>query len=420
MTNPYPGDTHWPADFQGCTIHGQYVDVAGVPVSGTINFIPDASTLLDYAFNLTIVAARTITATLDVNGEFTKLVPATDDPDISPLDWTYKVVENFPGGQTYHIEAPQNQTIELTQVTPVPSSTGEPIIRGPKGEAGSVTQVQGEDPDGAGHVDLTGTVLLVAQNLADITDKALARDNLDLGTAATAPAGDFLAREADLGDLNDPAAAVTNLGLDPELAQLAALLVGLEGLSMRATADWNTATEPGLYYGDNAAAHSPGANHYAGLVVNRITDTSRTQVLWRLATGADAPEIWMRGWNNVGGWLAWHQVFGDSGDLAQAPRAGFDGGAGYRKLSNVVYVHGEFSRTGGAAFAVDTQYHIADLPAGYRPALAAVNYAVDGTGAAAIQRHCSLLVDNGGGVWLTVGSTAVFSTTFDIAYVQGN
>lgn len=56
-------------------------------------------------------------------------------------------------------------------------------------------------------------VLLVANDLADLTDPATARTNLELGTAAVEDEGHFLVAANNLSDVPDPATARTNLGI---------------------------------------------------------------------------------------------------------------------------------------------------------------------------------------------------------------
>lgn len=57
------------------------------------------------------------------------------------------------------------------------------------------------------------TPLNPANNLSELTNKATARANLQLGTAATAPATQFLATASNLSDVPDKSTARTNLGL---------------------------------------------------------------------------------------------------------------------------------------------------------------------------------------------------------------
>lgn len=130
MTNPNPGKALWPANFQGCTVQGTYVDLNGDPVVGSVEFTPTPAMLLDVTSGVMVVpVAREVI--LDNNGHFSVIVPATDDPDINPMDWTYQVKEKFDNGRSFSIRAPQNSTVNLVSVSPVPASGGTATLFGP-------------------------------------------------------------------------------------------------------------------------------------------------------------------------------------------------------------------------------------------------------------------------------------------------
>jgi microcystin-dependent protein len=200
---PNPG-TLWPDDFQGCTIVGQYLDLAGHAVVGSLTFTMSPTAVLDAANNLVIVP-KVFSVALDSVGSFTITLPATDDPDINPMDWTYAVSENFVGGRKYGIRAPQNQIVNLVDIAPVPASQGEAIVRGPRGQAGGVQYVNGHtgdvvtltaadvgaDPGGAAAA-ATATALQKTSNLGDVADAPTSRINLGLGTIATHSDTDYL------------------------------------------------------------------------------------------------------------------------------------------------------------------------------------------------------------------------------------
>lgn len=72
------------------TLHGKIVaPVTNAPASGTVTF----KILQELRDNLdnTIYSPQTFTAALDVNGEFNIVLPVTDDPNVTPLDWSYWV-----------------------------------------------------------------------------------------------------------------------------------------------------------------------------------------------------------------------------------------------------------------------------------------------------------------------------------------
>ena len=131
---PNPG-TDWPDNYQGCTITGRFIDVSGLPVQGMVHFTPSPAALLNASQDVIVVSKR-ITATLDADGAFEITVPATDDPDVNPTGWTYEVFEDFAGGRKYSINAPQNEVVDLADISPVPNNAGNAIVVGPPGPKG--------------------------------------------------------------------------------------------------------------------------------------------------------------------------------------------------------------------------------------------------------------------------------------------
>lgn len=81
----------WPAEVVPITIHGRIVlaDEAQTPAAGKVYFKMPFP--LRDTEGAVVLAATVFEATLDVLGEFTIDVPATDAPLIVPQDWTYRV-----------------------------------------------------------------------------------------------------------------------------------------------------------------------------------------------------------------------------------------------------------------------------------------------------------------------------------------
>ena len=105
------------------TIAGTYVDIQGNPIAGQVKFTPRAI-IKDVTANQVIIP-RVISATLDTNGSFSVTIPATDDSDVTPLNFTYGVEEAFTGGRTFDIAVPAGSgTINLADVAPTVSSSG--------------------------------------------------------------------------------------------------------------------------------------------------------------------------------------------------------------------------------------------------------------------------------------------------------
>lgn len=92
------------------TLSGTLHDKAGNPVDGFIHFTPSVSTVEDGI----IKTLKKITAPV-VDGEFTITLQATDIGN--PVDWTYKVHEDVPGGRVYDIQVPSGD-YDLSELAP--------------------------------------------------------------------------------------------------------------------------------------------------------------------------------------------------------------------------------------------------------------------------------------------------------------
>lgn len=129
----YPGNAAWPTNWQGSHLTGTYIDLLGNPLSGQVLFTPaftdSPGAAISTAFKV-IVMAATRSVNLDANGHFDVILPATDDPDITPRGWTYTVTESFAGGRTYSIDAPANANRDLVDVAPVTFAGGVALTRG--------------------------------------------------------------------------------------------------------------------------------------------------------------------------------------------------------------------------------------------------------------------------------------------------
>lgn len=72
------------------TVHGEILAPDGLtPAVGFVRF-RTLHELRDTVANI-VYAPDEWVATLDINGEFTIVLPTTDNPDITPLDWSYQV-----------------------------------------------------------------------------------------------------------------------------------------------------------------------------------------------------------------------------------------------------------------------------------------------------------------------------------------
>ena len=133
-----------------CLIVGRFVSVSydaaadpdttpeSRPIKGLrVTFTPDLEgELLTHATDgvFDIDPAKAIT---DSQGHLTTLrgergvrIPATNDPEVSPVDFTYRVTIDTPRGHRiadFHMAAPSGATLDLKTVVPVAKSTGYSI-----------------------------------------------------------------------------------------------------------------------------------------------------------------------------------------------------------------------------------------------------------------------------------------------------
>lgn len=205
-----------PANWDLVPVRGKFVGTDGTPLAGyRIIFTPRAGRLTN-PDELTTLIGRSKSATLDENGAFEIYLPATDDPDVVPTDFTFTVKEDFPGGSTYDIEVPldkKEEGIELALVAPTPPASGTggatPISRL---EIGSVSTGA---PGSPAEATITGTPPVQHLNLV------LPRGNTgpkgDPGNAATVAVGDVTSvaspTDADVQNVGTPQAAVLDFYL---------------------------------------------------------------------------------------------------------------------------------------------------------------------------------------------------------------
>jgi len=98
------------------TVTGEYVDYGGAPIAGQILFrVPKA---LRNAAADQILIPSTLFVDLDANGQFSAVLPATDDADFHE-DFLYTVVEAFSGGRSWQVALPSSpSTVDISDLVP--------------------------------------------------------------------------------------------------------------------------------------------------------------------------------------------------------------------------------------------------------------------------------------------------------------
>jgi hypothetical protein len=134
-----------PANVTTVTVLGTFLTPEGDPSTGTITFTP-SSWLTNSGANVAIPNSPT-TKTLGTAGNFSVLLPITDDPDLSPDNWVYNVSEVVDGvSQNYNILLPGTVavggTVYLADLVPAAPAGPEYYSLASSLSIGTVTNVE--------------------------------------------------------------------------------------------------------------------------------------------------------------------------------------------------------------------------------------------------------------------------------------
>lgn len=119
----------FPGNYTRVWVRGRIIDLekaakdeTEIGIAQPVVFTPSPKVLLDVGTGQIIASNRSFTVLpAATDGYFAVALPATDDPDINPTDWTYKVAE--PTGRTYDIGVPI--------ATPILNAPGDPLHNKP-------------------------------------------------------------------------------------------------------------------------------------------------------------------------------------------------------------------------------------------------------------------------------------------------
>lgn len=178
------------------SVHGEILDPdTSLPAVGTVTF-RNLTELRDTVTNI-VYEPGVWTVTLDVLGEFTVVLPATDSPDITPTGWLYQVyISTSHWRDTFFISLPTTlaPAVEFADLIPIQPDDGS-----------------GCTPDGTACAPIS----LVAEV------EALAEEVAELAELVGTFAADIAALQVDVGDLQSDVAAIdatlsaliTNVGI---------------------------------------------------------------------------------------------------------------------------------------------------------------------------------------------------------------
>ena len=123
-------------NWSGVRVSGRFVSIDGLPLAGSLVFAARVTQTKDLAAQVTVIGAP-IRVNLDDSGAFTIVLPATDDPDLNPTDFTYRVTEHFSNGLAYDIALPlAAPDVDIIDLAPVQVANGQAIVRGERGNTG--------------------------------------------------------------------------------------------------------------------------------------------------------------------------------------------------------------------------------------------------------------------------------------------
>jgi len=126
-----------PAEFNTVQVYGTYVNLDGTPAVGYLTF--EASpVILRAGLSKDLIVPVVLQVNLDGSGYFSINLPATDDPDINPGDWTYKVTEGFGSRRVYNIavHVAQAPSVNIFDLAPMEIASGTFYLQGETGPQG--------------------------------------------------------------------------------------------------------------------------------------------------------------------------------------------------------------------------------------------------------------------------------------------
>lgn len=187
-------------------VRGHFVDLAKAAreeasygLTGPVQFIPTPVVAINQGANQIIQMKPFVVFPDATTGYFEVMLPPTDDPDIVPVDWNYKVVE--PTGRTYYLVVPHDtpaiadpedpdvgkQVIDLVDVVPNPE--GNPgtiqLLHGRPGRDVTSVELDQDHHLIVSYSDLTtqdaGEVVGVTSINTRVGDVTLSKSDVGLG-----------------------------------------------------------------------------------------------------------------------------------------------------------------------------------------------------------------------------------------------
>ncbi|MFG3476461.1 hypothetical protein ACGF3K_14515 [Streptomyces sp. NPDC047980] len=136
-----------PAGLSTVTVSGSFKRPDGTAMKGKLLFTPEPAILTSGVHGTLLLGTTEVT--LDANGAFSVALLATDDADVTPTGWTYRVQERWHDspGRSYALSLPAAApAVDLADVAPTAPAVGEYVVvtgpAGPQGPAGSEAEAE--------------------------------------------------------------------------------------------------------------------------------------------------------------------------------------------------------------------------------------------------------------------------------------
>ncbi|MFF7146037.1 hypothetical protein ACFZB5_33390 [Streptomyces nodosus] len=132
-------------------VTGRYLTPDGRPLSGRVVW---RAPLLTFPAPYDVILGAPVYASLDAQGRFEVLLPATDAPDMNPSGWSYTVAEQLdgiPAGRSYQVLLPADTPqVDIADIAPTDPTTPNYIaVKGDPGPPGEQGEPGPEGPPGA-------------------------------------------------------------------------------------------------------------------------------------------------------------------------------------------------------------------------------------------------------------------------------
>lgn len=152
----------WPSDYAQVLVKGAWFDAFNQPIKGFVTFEPSMEIYDTFGQKIIPPAISGIKL---VDGAFQVYLLATDEPNVTPKGWKYKVTVSIPGGGQFMLDVSKSAAeIDITDWKAAMSTTpDQPVWEGyatlPALEA-RIPKVEKHAPGGVAELDDFGKIIM--------------------------------------------------------------------------------------------------------------------------------------------------------------------------------------------------------------------------------------------------------------------